>query len=143
MKITTKMKRNATSERWWKASKEITSNTNLITSFWDFDKPEEAKMKTKKKKTKEEFNVWDMVQIRYLSLYTPRLKEEWAPFYNRREEELINKFRESSIIWWFNHLIEIEILNKVQEWKLITYYWKYYDLDVAFDNRFNKITKIN
>lgn len=142
MKITTKMKRNATGEWWAKYSKNITSSTKVITGFLDFDKPEPIYKKKKKvKKPKPVYEVWDTIRVRAISLYSPSVPKESVSFYSRREEALGEKFRELSRIWWLNYRVDLEITKVITEWKTNTYYGEYLWMEVAIDDHFNSIKK--
>lgn len=144
MKITTRMKRNASGERWGKASKCRVRNTNKILSFLDFNKPEKPRYNKKKKpnKSKEIYSVWDTIMVQAICLYSPHLPKESSIFYSRREKNLNDAFRERVRMWWLNYLVELPIEKVVTEWKTTTYYGKYLDMDVAVEDRFYKITKL-
>lgn len=136
MKITTKMKRHATSERGWKRSKSITSNTKLITGFLDFDKPETMGKKRKRKKDKRIYAVGDVLRISARYLYSPHVDKK-SIWHQPLEEELSLKVREFARMWWRSYQTDIIVDRVVVEWKYVTYYWEYAWLKVAFDNRFS------
>lgn len=127
------MKRNATWERWWKRSKSIWSSTKLVTSFLNFDKPEQTYRKKTKDKSAQDISVWDKVLIKTIRLYSSSKEDEQA---------LRSKFAQNSIYFWLNYSVELEILWVIKEWKLITYTSNYDWIPVRFDNRFTRIFKV-
>lgn len=139
------MKRNASGERWGKASKKIVRNTNKIVDFLKLDQPNTylSKMKKKLKKEKEIYNVWDTIRLQALRLYSPKLKIDDKLLYRNKEDTLQKIFRDNSRLWWLNHQVDITIESLITEWKVTTYYWKYIWMDVAVEDRFYKIIKIS
>lgn len=144
MKITTRMKRNASGERWGKSSKGRVRNTNQILSFLDFNKAETPlhKRKSKPKKIKAIYKIWDTIRVQAMWLYSPHMPKEPSVFFSRREKNLTEVFREYASVRWLNYLIDIVIDKVVTEWKVTTYYGKYLDMDVAIEDRFYKIIKL-
>jgi hypothetical protein len=136
------MKRNSTGERWGKASKNICSSSKLITMWIDPEKPESIfKKKKKSQKDKIIYEVWDTVTLKSSSLYShPRSNN---PVRHWRMGKELNRFiRDNSAIRWYWYLVNIIIDKVITEWKVTTYYGKYWDFNVCFDDWYTSITKL-
>lgn len=144
MKITTKMKRSASGEWGGKLSKWRVRNTNQIIGFIDLNKAETPlyKKKSKPKKIKPVYKIWDVVQTKSSSLYSKLDKADMVGLYRKRSEDLANLIRELYLIWWWWFWLDLEVASVNTEWKVTTYSSIYWWMPVMFNDSYNQVLLI-